>query len=43
MEIEADLISNDDSEDAAIGQAIIEGATWEYIDTEEFLKSLKNK
>jgi hypothetical protein len=41
MDINEEIISDEDAEDAAIGQAIIEGATGEYIDTSEFLKSLR--
>jgi hypothetical protein len=42
MDIKAELISDDDSEDYGIAKAIMEGATGEFIDTDEFLRSLMN-
>jgi hypothetical protein len=38
-----ELISDDDFEDNGIAEAILEGETGEFIDTEEFLKSLNCK
>jgi hypothetical protein len=43
MDFNEKIVFEDDAEDAAIGKAIVEGATGEYIDTAEFLKSLTNK
>jgi hypothetical protein len=40
MNTEIELISDDDCEDHGIGKAIIEVKTGEFIDTEEFLRSL---
>jgi hypothetical protein len=42
MDINEEIIPDDNAEDTAIGQAIINGATGEYVDMEEFLKSLKS-
>ncbi|MDO3643267.1 hypothetical protein [Mucilaginibacter sp. L3T2-6] len=41
MGIKAQFLSKDDLEDIRIAKAIIEGKTGEYIDTDEFLKSLQ--
>ena len=41
MGIKAKFLSKDDLEDFGMGKAIIEGITGEFVDTDEFLKSLK--
>ena len=41
MGIKAKFLSKDDLEDFGMGKAIIEGKTGEFIDTDEFLKSLR--
>jgi hypothetical protein len=41
MGIRAKLLSKDDLEDLGMGKAISEGKTGEFIDTDEFLRSLK--
>ena len=41
MGISAKFLSKDDLEDLGLGKAIIEGKTGEFVDTDEFLKSLK--
>jgi len=41
MGIKAKVLSKDDFEDFAMAKAIEEGETGEFIDTGEFLKSLK--
>jgi len=41
MGIKAKYLSEEDLEDMGMGKAILEGKTGEFIDTDEFLKSLK--
>ena len=41
MGIKAKYLSEEDLEDIGMGKAILEGKTGEFIDTDEFLKSLK--
>ncbi len=41
MGIKAKFLSKDDLEDYGIAKAMDEGKTGEFIDTDEFLKSLK--
>ena len=41
MGIKAKYLSEEDLEDIGMGKAILEGKTGEFIDTNEFLKSLK--
>ena len=41
MGINAKFLTKDDLEDIGMAKAITEGKTGEFIDTEEFLKSLK--
>jgi len=41
MGIKAKLLSKDDLEDFGMSKAIIEGATGELIDADEFLNTLK--
>jgi len=41
MGINAKFLTKDEMEDFAMGKAIIEGRTGEFVDTEEFLNSLK--
>jgi hypothetical protein len=41
MGINAKFLTKDDLEDFGMAKAITEGKTGEFIDTEEFLKSLK--
>jgi len=41
MGIRAKFLSKEDLEDIGIAKAIDEGKTGEFVDTEEFLKSLK--
>jgi hypothetical protein len=41
MGINAKFLTKDDLEDIGMAKAITEGKTGEFVDTEEFLKSLK--
>ena len=41
MGIRAKFLSKEDLEDIGMAKAIDDGKTGEYVDTEEFLKSLK--
>jgi len=41
MGIKAQFLSKDDLEDIGIAKAIIEGKSGEFVDTDEFLKSLQ--
>ena len=41
MGIKAKFLSEEDLEDIGLGKAILEGKTGEFIDTDEFLKTLK--
>jgi hypothetical protein len=41
MGIKTKYLSEEEIEDMGLGKAIMEGKTGEYIDTDEFLKSLK--
>lgn len=41
MAIKARFLSKEESEDFGMAKAITEGKTGEYVDTDEFLKSLK--
>lgn len=41
MGIKAQFLSKDDLEDFRMAKAITEGKTGEFVDTDEFLKSLK--
>ena len=41
MGIKAKFLSKDELEDIGLGKAILEGKTGEFVDTDEFLKSLK--
>jgi len=41
MGIKAKFLSEEDLEDIGLGKAILEGKTGEFIDADEFLKTLK--
>jgi len=41
MGIKAKFLTKDELEDFGIAKAILEGETGEYVDTDEFLKSLR--
>ena len=41
MGIKAKFLSKEELEDIGLGKAILEGKTGEFVDTDEFLKSLK--
>ena len=41
MGIKAKFLSKEDLEEIGMGRAILEGKTGEFVDTNEFLKSLK--
>jgi hypothetical protein len=41
MGIKAQFLNKDDLEDFGLAKAIIEGKSGEYVDTDEFLKSLQ--